>query len=124
MHEATVSFSSLLKAQLTGRYLIFQWVCGVVCAVVTTLNIIIQTLRGFKSPIWVGVLGNFSFVSFVYMYMLGIIIQDYDAGYSVPLITLHAMLTVLFQPFASFLECISVIYGIVMVPCDFEVIRK
>ena len=107
-----------------ARYLVFQWICGVVCAVVTTLNICLQPLRGLRSPIWVGVIGNFSFVVFLYMYALGIAIQDYDAGVSIGKMTVHIIVTVILQPLASLLECLSVLYGIFCSPSGFEVIKK
>ena len=107
-----------------ARYLIFQWICGVVCAMVTVLNVLLQPLRTQKSPLWIGILGNFSFVVFSYMYLLGTLIQDYDIGSSPKIILINLLRTFLLHPFCSVLESASVLYGLLTTPTDFEVIRK
>lgn len=124
VHGASIHFLSFLKAQLTDRYLIFQWVCGVVCAVVTCLNFFVTPWRMQKTPLWIGFIGNFSFVVFSYMYIVGILIQDYDAGRNVLLTTLGVLLAFLMHPFCSVLESASVLYAIFTQPTEFEVIRK
>lgn len=107
-----------------ARYLIFQWICGVICGLVTTLNIMLHSLKMIRSPYWVGLLGNFSWVVFVYLYVLGIVIQDYDLGIRWPRIFMHSILTVVLQPIASAFECCAVLYGILWPPTVFEVIKK
>lgn len=107
-----------------ARYLVFQWICGILCGVVTTLNFLLQALSILRSPFWVGMLGNFSFVVFVYLYVIGIVVQDFDYGYSSGKILVHVLCTIVFQPVSAILECLSVLYGLVVKPRDFEVIAK
>ncbi|CAF0754540.1 unnamed protein product [Brachionus calyciflorus] len=106
------------------RYLIFQWICGVVCFIVTIANFAIEHFRKMQSPYWVGLIGNFSFVVFGYLYLLGVVVQDYDYGYSFKKILFHVIIAIFLVPIASFLECLSVLYGIFLVPKVFEVIKK
>jgi uncharacterized membrane protein YvlD (DUF360 family) len=67
---------------------------------------------------------DFSFVNFVYLYLIGIIIQDIDKKVNPILIILHIPITFVVQFIASIMEAASVTYGIISPPEGFDVIKK
>ena len=75
-------------------------------------------------PLWMGLLTNFQLGLFLYKFLLGIIIQDRDAGYSWLAVLLHMPLSILLVPFAIHLESAAVIYSFVSKTSKFEVIKK
>ena len=90
----------------------------------TVASIILGFVMDLQTPRWLGLLKDFSFVTFLYLYILGIFIQDIDAGKNVFLVIFHLPLTFVLQFVAVILEATAVMYGIFFPPTDFDVIKK
>lgn len=113
--------------QYLPRLWTFFWTLGFVSLYGTIATLLISIwVNGDNTltPRWFGFLSNFSFVTFLYLYIIGIFIQDLDKGTNIFLTILHIPITAIFQFFACFMEAASVMYGIIDPPTDFEVIKK
>lgn len=102
----------------------FFWTIGTLALYGTIISVILGIFMPFGTPRWFGFLKDFSFVTFIYLYFIGILIQDLDKGLN-PLITLlHIPMTLVLQFAAVIMECMAVMYGIFCPPDDFDVIKK
>ncbi|TPX40949.1 hypothetical protein SeMB42_g05812 [Synchytrium endobioticum] len=102
----------------------FFWTLGILCLYGTIVSIPLGIIYNFGTPRWFGLMKDFTFVTFVYLYILGIFIQDLDRKVNPGLIILRIPLTFLLQFVASVLECAAVMYGLLFPPADFDVIKK
>jgi hypothetical protein len=100
------------------------WTLGTLSLYGTIASVILGFFYPLGTPRWFGLLKDFSFVTFVYLYFLGILVQDLDAGVHPLLILVHIPITLVVQFYAVALESVSVMYGIIFPPTDFEVIKK
>ncbi|KAI8818646.1 glycosyl transferase family group 2-domain-containing protein [Fimicolochytrium jonesii] len=101
------------------------WTLGIVCLATTIASIPLGIVyKGLLTPRWFGLIKDFSFCVFVYLYLIGILVQDMDKRVN-PLIMLARIpLTFLLQFIAGIMEALAVIYGIILPPADFDVIKK
>jgi hypothetical protein len=102
----------------------FFWTVGTLALYGTIASIPLGFFFPYATPRWFGLLKDFSFVNFVYLYLIGILIQDIDKKMNPLLIILHIPLTFVIQFIASILEAASVTYGIISPPEGFDVIKK
>ena len=100
------------------------WTLGTLSLYGTVISVIMGFVMPMGTPRWFGLLKDFSFVTFVYLYILGIFIQDLDKKKNPLLILIHIPLTFCLQFFAVVMEALAVMYGIVSPPSDFDVIKK
>jgi hypothetical protein len=100
------------------------WTIGTLALYGTIASIPLGFLFPLTTPRWFGLLKDFSFVNFVYLYLIGILIQDIDKKVNPLLIILHIPLTFVIQFAASIMEAASVTYGIFAPPEGFDVIKK
>ncbi|KAJ1563710.1 hypothetical protein HK405_001070, partial [Cladochytrium tenue] len=77
-----------------------------------------------STPRWFGLLKDLSFVNFVYLYLIGIFIQDLDRKVNPLIIIIRIPITFVIQFIAGVMEGMAVMYGILMPPKDFDVIKK
>jgi hypothetical protein len=102
----------------------FFWTLGILSLYATIGSLLMQIWVQEGTPRWIGLMKDFSFSTFVYLYLLGIFVQDLDKGANPILILIRFVITFVFQFIASAMECLAVMYGIVFPPADFDVIKK
>ncbi|KAI8616200.1 glycosyl transferase family group 2-domain-containing protein [Chytriomyces sp. MP71] len=102
----------------------FFWTLGLVSLVCFVLSVPLGFKFHYDTPRWMAVAADFNFVIFLYMYMLGIFLQDLDKKVNPFLMVLRVLITMPLTVIASFLEGGSVAYGILQPPSDFDVIKK
>jgi hypothetical protein len=110
--------------QLLPKVWWFFWTLGTLSLYFTVASVILGFIIKLQTPRWFGLLKDFSFVNFVYLYILGIFIQDLDKRKNPILIILHIPMTAVLQFFAVILEAMAVMYGLIFPPSDFDVIKK
>lgn len=99
------------------------WSLGILCLYGTIISVVLGFVIPTNTPRWFGLLKDFEFCTFVYLYMLGIFTQDLDkkAYLWIPLRILGAFIL---QFVAVFMEALAVMYALVAPPKDFDVIKK
>ncbi|KAJ3272850.1 hypothetical protein HDV01_005173 [Terramyces sp. JEL0728] len=102
----------------------FFWTIGTLSLYGTIISMPLGVIFPSATPRWFGLLKDFSFVNFVYLYILGILIQDLDRKVNPLIILFRIPLTFFIQFFASMLEAASVTYGMLYPPKGFDVIKK
>ncbi|KAI8809145.1 glycosyl transferase family group 2-domain-containing protein [Cladochytrium replicatum] len=102
----------------------FTWFIGSLCLYSTLISIPLDVIFGPATPRWFGLIKNLTMVTFVYLYVMGIFIQDVDKGKNPFLVLLHVPMTIVLQYFAVCMETISVMYACIFPPKDFDVIKK
>jgi hypothetical protein len=100
------------------------WTLGILSLYSTVGALFMQIWVQTGTPRWIGLLKDFSFSTFVYLYILGIFVQDLDKGVNPLLVIIRIPITIVIQFIASAMECCAVMYGIVFPPKDFDVIKK
>lgn len=100
------------------------WIMGSLALYGTVISIAYSIYLRDATPRWFGILKDFTFCTFVYLYILGIVVQDIDKGVNPILIILHIPLTFVLQFVAAILESLSVLYGILSPPKGFDIIKK
>ena len=100
------------------------WIIGSLALYGTIISITASIILRDDTPRWFGILKDFTFCTFIYLYILGIFIQDIDKGLNPLLVIIHIPITAIVQFFAAILECISVFYGILSPPQGFDIIKK
>jgi hypothetical protein len=100
------------------------WTVGIFSLYATFASLLMQIWVHDKTPRWIGLAKDFSFSTFVYLYLLGIFVQDIDKGVNPILILFRIPITAILQFIASMMECAAVMYGIILPPADFDVIKK
>ncbi|RKP01185.1 hypothetical protein CXG81DRAFT_5632, partial [Caulochytrium protostelioides] len=102
----------------------FFWTLGIFCLYGTVASIIIGLFIPLGTPRWFGLMKDFSFITFIYLYILGIFIQDIDKGVHPLIVFIRIPITFVLQFVASIMEALAVMYGLIMAPVGFEVIKK
>lgn len=102
----------------------FFWALGIFCIIGTIISIILSLVIKLDTPRWFGLIKDFSFITFVYLYVIGIFIEDLDKGLHPLLIIIHIPMTIVLQFFAACMEGISILYAMILPPKDFDVIKK
>ncbi|KAL2915914.1 hypothetical protein HK105_204618 [Polyrhizophydium stewartii] len=102
----------------------FFWTLGILALYGTIASVFLGIWVPLGTPRWFGFLKDFSFVNFVYLYILGIFIQDLDKKVNPFIIILRVPTTIVFQFFACVMEALAVMYGVILPPADFDVIKK
>ncbi|KAJ3188401.1 hypothetical protein HDU85_005552 [Gaertneriomyces sp. JEL0708] len=100
------------------------WTMGIFCLFTTVASIPLGVFFTEPTPRWFGLLKDFSFVNFVYLYVLGNLIQDIDKKVNPIIIILRIPLVMILQLIAGILEAGAVLYGLFSPPADFDVIKK
>ncbi|KAJ3368549.1 hypothetical protein HDU91_000496 [Kappamyces sp. JEL0680] len=108
------------------------WTIGILSLAATFASLLMQIWVHENTPRWIGVLKDFckhrwltlAFSTFVYLYLLGIFVQDLDKGVNPIIIILRLPTTFLLQFVGSVMEAMAVCYGIIFPPADFDVIKK
>ncbi|KAJ3208505.1 hypothetical protein HDU67_006697 [Dinochytrium kinnereticum] len=102
----------------------FFWSLGILSLYCTIASIVLGFIFKEPTPRWFGLAKDFSFVTFVYLYMYGIFVQDIDKGVNPFLVLLRIPATFVLQFIAVVMEGLAVMYGILFPPADFDVIKK
>jgi len=102
----------------------FFWTLGILSLAATFASLLLQIWVSEDTPRWIGLMKDFSFCTFIYLYMLGIFIQDLDQGVNPIIIIFRIPTTFLLQFVGSAMEAMAVVYGIILPPDDFDVIKK
>ncbi|KAI8929201.1 glycosyl transferase family group 2-domain-containing protein [Entophlyctis helioformis] len=102
----------------------FFWTIGTLSLYGTIASVILGFILPLGTPRWFGFLKDFSFVTFTYLYQIGIIIQNMDKKLNPLLIILLIPVTFILQFVACIMEALAVMYGIIFPPADFDVIKK
>lgn len=100
------------------------WTLGIFSLYSTIASIPLGIVSPYPTPRWFGLLKDLSFVTFVYLYLSGIFIQDLDKGVHPILAVARIPLTLIVQFLAVTLEGLAVMYAIVFPAADFDVIKK
>ncbi|KAI9006188.1 glycosyl transferase family group 2-domain-containing protein [Gaertneriomyces semiglobifer] len=106
------------------KLLAFFWALGLLSLYCTVASIILGVYVPFDTPRWFGVVKDFSFITFIYLYALGMFVQNVDYGFNPIVVILLIPVTVVFQFVAVLMEALAVMYGIILPPDDFDVIKK
>ncbi len=85
------------------------WTAGIFSLAATFASLLMQIWVHKDTPRWIGVMKDFSFSTFVYLYILGIFVQDLDKGVNPFLIILRLPTTVVLQFIASIMEAGAVV---------------
>ncbi|KAH6580686.1 hypothetical protein BASA61_009498 [Batrachochytrium salamandrivorans] len=102
----------------------FFWAIGTLSLFCTLSALVLGFVIHKGTPRWFGFLKDFSFITFTYLYQIGIIVQNVDKKINPILIILCIPLTFLLQYAACVMEALAVIYGLISPPSDFDVIKK
>ncbi|KAI8804007.1 glycosyl transferase family group 2-domain-containing protein [Cladochytrium replicatum] len=102
----------------------FFWTLGIFSLYGTVASIPLGFFVKLETPRWFGLCKDLTFCTFVYLYILGIFVQDVDKGKNPLLVILHIPITFVVQYIAVIMEALAVMYGIVFPPKDFDVIKK
>ncbi|KAJ3378378.1 hypothetical protein HDU84_007621 [Entophlyctis sp. JEL0112] len=102
----------------------FFWSLGIFSLYCTIASIPLGFLFPYTTPRWFGFLKDVSFVTFVYLYLLGIFVQDIDSGKHPLIVFIHMPMTLVLQYVCVVMEGCAVMYAIVAPPKDFDVIKK
>ncbi|KAJ3297131.1 hypothetical protein HK104_000845 [Borealophlyctis nickersoniae] len=100
------------------------WTLGIFTLYCTIASTILGVVIPVGTPRWFGFLKDVQFVTFIYLYVLGILIQDIDKGINPLLIVLRIPVVVVLSVVSTVLECMAVMYGLIFPPKDFDVIKK
>ncbi|TPX61528.1 hypothetical protein PhCBS80983_g01019 [Powellomyces hirtus] len=106
------------------KLLAFFWALGLVSLYCTVASIVLGFYVPTDTPLWFGILKDFSFIVFMYLYGLGMFLQNIDKGYNIFVVILLVPVTLLFQFVAVIMEAVAVMYAIILPPNDFDVIKK
>ncbi len=88
------------------------WTLGTLSLYGTVAAVVVGFFYPMGTPRWFGFLKDFSFVTFIHLYLWGIVVQDIDAGVHPLLILLHIPLTIIVQFIAVALESAAIVYAI------------
>ncbi|KAI8615485.1 glycosyl transferase family group 2-domain-containing protein [Chytriomyces sp. MP71] len=102
----------------------FFWALGIVSLFSTIASIGLGFKFHLGTPRWMALLIDFNFINFVWLYVLGVFLQDLDKGVNPLLILVRIPVTIVVQFIAVVLEAVAVMYGIIIPPADFDVIKK
>ncbi|KAI8620658.1 glycosyl transferase family group 2-domain-containing protein [Chytriomyces sp. MP71] len=102
----------------------FFWALGIISLYCTIASIPLGFVYKYTTPRWFGFLKDLSFVTFVYLYILGIFVQDIDKGVNPLIVFLRIPATMVIQYICVVMEGCAVMYGILFPPADFDVIKK
>ena len=121
------------------------WTLGILCLYGTIASTITGALIPIGTPRWFGFLKDVQFVTFIYLYVLGIFIEDLDKGVNPIIMVLRIPIVIVLSICATVLECMAVsylklpcvglyhnihsyslqvMYGLIFPPADFDVIKK
>ncbi|KAJ3050368.1 hypothetical protein HK097_008674 [Rhizophlyctis rosea] len=100
------------------------WTLGILCLYGTIASTITGALIPIGTPRWFGFLKDVQFVTFIYLYVLGIFIEDLDKGVNPIIMVLRIPVVIVLSICATVLECMAVMYGLIFPPADFDVIKK
>jgi len=102
----------------------FFWTLGILCLYCTIASVVLGIYFPMGTPRWFGLLKDFSFVTFVYLYILGVLVQNVDRKWNVLLIILAIPVTFVMQFFAVIMEALAVMFAIILPPKGFDIIKK
>ncbi|KAJ3125513.1 hypothetical protein HK098_000200 [Nowakowskiella sp. JEL0407] len=104
----------------------FFWTLGLPCLAGTIASIPLGLIKATAQPTprWLGLCKDLTFCVFVYLYILGMFIQDVDKGKFPLLVLLHIPLTFVVQFITVTMEALAVAYGLIFPPKGFDVIKK
>ncbi|KAJ3279869.1 hypothetical protein HK104_001114 [Borealophlyctis nickersoniae] len=102
----------------------FFWTLGILCLYCTIASVVLGFYVPLGTPRWFGLLKDFSFVTFVYLYILGTFVQNIDRKMNPILVILAIPVTFIIQFIAVIMEALAVMYALIFPPKDFDVIKK
>ncbi|KAI8819193.1 glycosyl transferase family group 2-domain-containing protein [Fimicolochytrium jonesii] len=106
------------------KLLALFWGLGLLSLYCTIASFILGVYVPTDTPMWFGILKDFSLTVFVYLYAMGMFYQNVDKGYNIFIVILLVPVTILFQFVAVIMEAVAVMFAILLPPDDFDVIKK
>ena len=100
------------------------WTVGSLALYGTVASIPLGLIFKVGTPRWFGLAKDFSFVNFVYLYFIGMLVQELDKKTNPFLVVIRLIATLILQFVASVMEAAAVTYGIISPPSGFDVIKK
>ncbi|KAJ3067322.1 hypothetical protein HDU98_009497 [Podochytrium sp. JEL0797] len=102
----------------------FFWGLGIFSLYCTIASVPLGFAFKYTTPRWFGFMKDLSFVTFVYLYILGVFVQDLDKGVNPFVVFLRIPVTLLVQYICVVMEGCAVMYALMFPPSDFDVIKK
>lgn len=102
----------------------FFWGIGTLSLFCTLAALVLGFIVKQGTPRWFGFVKDFSFVTFTYLYQIGILVQNVDRKLNPILIILCIPLALILQYAACVMEAMAVVYAVICPPLDFDVIKK
>lgn len=100
------------------------WALGTLSLYGTVASVVLGFFIPLGTPRWFGFIKDFSFVTFVYIYLVGIFVQELDKSDNVFLSIVKMIGTLLIQFAAVIIESLSILYAVILPPLKFDVIKK
>lgn len=101
----------------------FFWTLGMLSLYVTIASVVLGFFVPMGTPRWFGFLKDFSFVVFLYLYMMGMTMQNIDAGYPWWLVIILLPAIFILQFVGVILEAVAVMYALILPPKGFDIIK-
>lgn len=109
---------------LYAKILAILWTLSPLNILITIIHIPISIIIPTSTPLWLDILSSFSFIVCIYIYLIGIYVQDLDLKLPIHIRIYHLFLTFLFIPVCAIIEAYCVIYSLIYPAKTFEVIKK
>jgi len=109
---------------LYSRILAILWSLSPITIIVSIFHIPHNYFYPQKTPFWLDVLSSFSFVVCIYIYLIGIYVQDLDLKLPLYKRLYHLIIGFILIPVCACIESYCVIYSFVFPVNNFEVIKK
>jgi cellulose synthase/poly-beta-1,6-N-acetylglucosamine synthase-like glycosyltransferase len=107
-----------------ARYVLFQSYVGIACNVYTFLDYFMPELGLLRLPLLLVICLTFQMSVCFYLYILGVVVQDLDAGFTWKTVILHIPVTLVCIPLVALLENSAIVYALFFNTKVFEVIKK
>lgn len=107
-----------------ARVLAILWSVSPLTIIVSIIHIPYNYMYPTLTPFWLDVLSSFSFVVCIYIYLIGIYVQDLDLKLPVYTRIWHLLVGLILIPLCALIESYCVVYSLIYKPKTFEVIKK
>jgi hypothetical protein len=109
---------------LYARILAVLWTLSPLNILITLIHIPLCMIFPMKSPLWLDILSSFSFIVCIYIYLIGIYVQDLDLKLPLRTRIYHLLIGFILIPTCSVIESYAVLYSLIYPAISFDVIKK
>jgi cellulose synthase/poly-beta-1,6-N-acetylglucosamine synthase-like glycosyltransferase len=106
------------------RYSTARSLAGLLCSVIVVCEFLFPGLQLTVRPMWLSVFVDFQLALYFYLYIYGVIVQDFDRGFGWLTMGWHVLVTVALYPAAFLLENASIVYALIYDTKEFDIIKK